>query len=148
MFSLKSTLFVALGCASTVLATAIDRGYQLAVPVPCGEDAIVISHNPNSTEHASLEKRQCAWGGNFFADTNCNGAGSQFGVCIGGSQGCVLTNSVLPFGYQSIQASDLSCDIRIWLGDCSDSFSFGIPAGSTPTCYGGFGTAHGYSIQC
>jgi hypothetical protein len=148
MLSLKSTLLFALGCASSALATESDRGFQLAVPVPCTEEALALSvASTNSTGDASLEERQnCAWAGNFWANGGCSG--SQFGVCIPGSTGCVLTNSVLAFGYNSIFASTLSCDIRIWLGDCSGSFSFGIPAGSQSGCWGGFGTAHGYSISC
>ncbi|KAL6695106.1 hypothetical protein J3F84DRAFT_399954 [Trichoderma pleuroticola] len=152
MLSLKSTLFFALGCASAVLATESDLGFIHAVPVPCSEDSIDLASLSNSTtgaEGGSLEKRACAWGGNFFAEPGCSLSGSQFSVCTGGSVGCVLTNSVLPFGYTTIRPSDTSCDIRIWLGDCGGTFQFGIGHGATPgLCYGGFGTAHGYSIQC
>ncbi|KAL6818827.1 hypothetical protein GGI42DRAFT_348037 [Trichoderma sp. SZMC 28013] len=156
MLSLKSTLFFALGCAaSAVPATESDRGFQLAVPVPCSEDSLALSlasQGTNSTAgagHASLEKRACAWQGNFFEQGGCSFSGSQFSQCVSGGVGCVLTNSVLPFGYNSILATDTTCDLRIWLGGCNDGFSFGIPRGSpTGLCWGGFGTAHGYSVQC
>ncbi|KKO97159.1 hypothetical protein THAR02_10734 [Trichoderma harzianum] len=155
MLSLKSTLFFVLGCASAVPTTESDRGYQLAVPVPCSEDSLTIalaSQANNSTAgagNASLEKRDCSWGGTFFEQGGCSSAGSQFSKCVSGGTGCVLTNSVLAFGYNSILATETSCDLRIWLGGCNDGFSFGIPAGSpTGLCWGGFGTAHGYSVQC
>ncbi|RFU81198.1 hypothetical protein TARUN_999 [Trichoderma arundinaceum] len=146
MVSLTSTLIFAVAYASKVLAS---ESFQLAVPVPCTGDALILaSQHANSTEDGSLEKRQgCGFQGTFYDSPNCSGG--FFSKCTGGSVGCVLTNSILAFGYQSVFVSDTSCDLRIWNGGCNDGFSFGIPKGSQPNiCWGGFGTAHGYSVQC
>ncbi|OTA07362.1 hypothetical protein A9Z42_0082580 [Trichoderma parareesei] len=129
MVPLKSTIVLALGYASSVLAVEYNKDARPAIPVPCDGDELALdSRRANSTagsEHASLEERQS------------------------GGAGCVLTNSVLAFGFQSIKAYDLSCDLFIWNGDCSSGYSWYIPRNSpTDICWGGFGTGHGYSVGC
>ncbi|KAL7813654.1 hypothetical protein V8C44DRAFT_327440 [Trichoderma aethiopicum] len=155
MVSLKSTVVLALGYASSVLAVAIEynKGARPAIPVPCDGDELALASPPTNstagTEHRSLDERQsCGWSGTFYEQTSCSSAGSQFTQCSGGA-GCVLTNSVLAFGFQSIKAYDLSCDLFIWNGDCSSGYSWYIPRNSpTGICWGGFGTGHGYSVGC
>lgn len=153
MVSLKSTVVLVLGYASGVLATEYYKGAQVAIPVPCGDDELTIaSQRTNSTagaENASLEERQsCGWSGTFYEQSGCSLSGSAFSRCTGGA-GCVLTNSILAFGFQSIRASVLSCDLFIWNGDCSSGYSWVIPRNSASgICWGGFGTGHGYSVGC
>ncbi|KAL6852103.1 hypothetical protein J3F83DRAFT_756955 [Trichoderma novae-zelandiae] len=153
MVSLKLTIVLALGYASNVLAVEYLKGAQPAIPVPCDSDELAFAPpRTNSTagmENASLQERQsCGWGGTFFEQASCSLSGSAFSQCTGGV-GCVLTNSVLAFGFQSIRATDLSCDLFIWNGDCSSGYSYYIPRNSpSGVCWGGFGTGHGYSVGC
>jgi hypothetical protein len=153
MVSLKSTLVLVLGFASSALATDLYEGARSAIQVPCGNDELALpSQSANSTtgpEDASLEGRQsCGFGGTFFEQGGCSYSGSAFARCSGGA-GCVLTNSVLVFGFQSIKISDLSCDLIIYNGDCNGGYSFYIPRGAgSGSCWSGFGTGHGYAVQC
>ncbi|PTB63202.1 hypothetical protein BBK36DRAFT_1144258 [Trichoderma citrinoviride] len=153
MLSLKSTIVLALGYASTVLAVEYNKDARPAIPVPCEGDELAISsprtNSTAGTENASLEERQsCGWSGTFYEQSGCSASGSQFTQCTGGA-GCVLTNSVLAFGFQSVKAFDTSCDLFIWNGDCSSGYSYYIPRNTASgVCWGGFGTGHGYSVGC